>query len=36
MVQVDPELWEKIVLNLVANAIKFTHDGSIDVTLKRV
>ncbi len=31
MVQVDPELWEKIVLNLVANAIKFTRDGSIGV-----
>ena len=33
IVEVDPELWEKIVLNLVANAIKFTREGSIEVTL---
>ena len=33
IVEVDPELWEKIVLNLVANAIKFTPEGSIEVTL---
>jgi signal transduction histidine kinase len=35
IVEMDPELWEKIVLNLVANAIKFTLDGSIDVDLAR-
>ena len=35
IVEIDPELWEKIVLNLVANAIKFTPEGSIEVTLTR-
>ncbi|HTU17007.1 MAG TPA: PAS domain S-box protein [Gemmataceae bacterium] len=33
---VDPEMWEKIVLNLLSNAFKFTFDGEIAVTLKRV
>lgn len=33
---VDREMWEKIVLNLVSNAFKFTQDGEIWVTLRRV
>ena len=32
-IQVDPEMWEKIVLNLISNAFKFTFEGSISVTL---
>jgi signal transduction histidine kinase len=30
----DPEMWEKIVLNLVSNAFKFTLQGSIAVSLE--
>jgi signal transduction histidine kinase/CheY-like chemotaxis protein len=33
-VYVDRDMWEKIVLNLVSNAFKFTLDGSITVSLK--
>jgi len=33
-VYVDREVWEKIVLNLVANAFKSTIDGTIDVRLR--
>jgi len=32
-VYVDRELWEKIVLNLLSNALKFTFAGEIDVRL---
>lgn len=33
-VPVDPEMWERIVLNLVSNALKHTFDGSITVALR--
>src|SRR5262249_566364 len=32
-VHVDRDMWEKIVLNLLSNALKYTFDGSIAVTL---
>lgn len=35
-VYVDLEMWEKIVLNLLSNAFKFTLQGSIDVALRAV
>ncbi len=33
-VDVDPELWERVVLNLVSNAFKFTFEGGIEVRLR--
>ncbi|HYC02037.1 MAG TPA: ATP-binding protein [Azospirillaceae bacterium] len=33
-VAVDPEMWEKVVLNLVSNAVKYTPAGGITVTLR--
>jgi signal transduction histidine kinase/FixJ family two-component response regulator len=33
-VYVDREMWEKIVLNLLSNAFKFTLEGRIEVALK--
>ncbi|PIG93945.1 ATP-binding protein [Gloeocapsopsis sp. IPPAS B-1203] len=33
-VYVDREMWEKIVLNLLSNAFKFTFSGEIEISLK--
>ena len=34
-VYVDRDMWEKVVLNLMSNALKFTFDGAISVSVGR-
>lgn len=33
-IYIDPDMWEKIVLNLISNAFKHTFDGEIEVCLR--
>ena len=35
-IYVDREMWEKIVLNLLSNAFKFTFEGEIEVSLRQI
>jgi DNA-binding response OmpR family regulator len=35
-VYVDHDMWEKVVSNLLSNAFKFTFEGAVTVTLKRI
>jgi signal transduction histidine kinase/CheY-like chemotaxis protein len=35
-VYIDREMWEKVVLNLLSNAFKFTFEGEIEVSVGRV
>ena len=35
-VLLDIDMWEKIVLNLVSNAFKYTEEGSIEVSIARI
>ena len=35
-VYVDRDMWEKVVLNLLSNAFKFTFEGEIEVSLRKV
>jgi PAS domain S-box-containing protein len=34
-VYLDRDMWEKVVLNLISNALKFTFDGAIVITVRR-
>jgi DNA-binding NtrC family response regulator/signal transduction histidine kinase len=36
LVYVDHDMWEKVVSNLLSNAFKFTAEGSVTLTLRRV